>query len=122
MRCGRPRDGARRWASLKSTGCSDGYPDLFFHRRGHGGQIGLAIELKTGAVPLTRTQKAWREALLAEGCDHAVVRSRKEFKRVLALYMNGGGDAGAGGSSPRQVDAAAALRARGHSEASAIVV
>ena len=81
--------GARRWATLRSTGCSAGYPDLFMHRRGHNGEIGLAVELKIVDGVLSRAQKQWRDALIAEGCHFAVVHSLDEFKRTLDEYLHG---------------------------------
>ena len=86
---GKGKAGAIRWASLQATGCSPGYPDLFIHRRGAGGEIGLAVELKVGKNRLTPAQRVWRDALLAEGCHYAVVYSVAEFQAVLWSYLHG---------------------------------
>ena len=87
---GKPgKAGPIRWASLQATGCSPGYPDLFIHRRGADGEIGLAVELKVGANALTPAQRAWRDALVAEGCHYAVVYSVAEFQAVLQRYLHG---------------------------------
>ena len=77
------------WAILKSTGASAGYPDFFIHRRGHNGEIGLAIEFKVGDNDLTPDQKWWREELLAEGNEYKVVRSLAGFKKELHEYLHG---------------------------------
>ena len=74
---------------MQSTGCSPGYPDLFIHRRGHDGEIGLAVELKVEDKRLTRAQKKWRDALVAEGCQFAVIHSVAEFKQTLDTYLHG---------------------------------
>ena len=81
--------GAISWAILKSTGASAGYPDFFIHRRGHNGEIGLAIEFKVGDNDLTPDQKWWREELLAEGNEYKVVRSLAGFKKELHEYLHG---------------------------------
>lgn len=59
------------------------------HRRGCNGEIGLAVELKVGNNGLTPAQKEWRDALLAEGCEFAVVHSLDEFKPTLDKYLHG---------------------------------
>ena len=86
---GSKQDGARKWPSLKSTGCSAGYPDIFIHRRGFNGEIGLAVELKIGANRLSPAQKLWRDVLVAEGNHFAVVYSFEEFKSTLDEYLHG---------------------------------
>lgn len=84
-----PGAGARVWASLQSTGCSKGYPDMFFHRRGAKGEIGLAVELKLPGGKLKPEQEWWRDTLVDEGCHYAVVVSFQEFKTTLTDYLHG---------------------------------
>lgn len=85
------RQGAVQWTTLKSTGASAGYPDLFIHKRGFFGEIGLAVECKVVGNHLSEAQEGWRADLLTANCGYAVVHSLAEFKAAVSKYLDGTG-------------------------------
>ena len=91
------------------------------HRRGHNGEIGLAVELKTVVGVLTRAQKLWRDALVAEGCHFEVVRSLDEFKRTLDEYLHGRTAPAAPAAPARRASRARIESRRGTSELPLVV-
>lgn len=69
-------------AKLKRAGARPGVPDwLFFYA----GQL-YAIELKTRTGSLSTEQKDWRDGLIREGAEWALVRTLDDFIAQLAAW------------------------------------
>ena len=81
------RRGAKQWGIAKAAGASKGYPDLFVHRRGANGEIGLAVELKLPGRHLSLEQIRWRSKLIASGNAYMVAHSLQEFLSGLDNYL-----------------------------------
>ncbi len=75
-------------ANLKRMGVKPGVPDIFLPVT-RGPYAGLFIEMKHGKNQLTREQRAYLDALAAEGYDVAVCYSFQEAVTAVTRYLRG---------------------------------
>ena len=80
-------------ARLKAEGVKAGVLDIWFPVA-RGRYHGLVIELKTRTGRLTPEQKAWIEALTAQGWKALMCRGAAATVEVIELYLDGAAETG----------------------------
>lgn len=73
-------------AIMNGEGVTAGVADLLLLVARHG-YHGLCIEMKTKSGKQTPRQKAWQEAVTAQGYCYEVIRSFDEFKTLIDEYL-----------------------------------
>jgi len=69
---------------FKKIGVVPGVADLLFI---YGGTV-YCIELKTPTGTQQKKQKAWQEAVMAQGVKYYIIRSLEDFKKTINFIIN----------------------------------
>lgn len=77
---------AREAGRFKAMGTKAGFPDLFLPVA-RGNYHGLMVELKTATGRQSPLQRAWQEAVEAQGYRYAIARSVEQFEETVNDYL-----------------------------------
>jgi hypothetical protein len=81
----------KQWNKLKAEGATKGVADLIL-LVSSGDYRGLCIEMKTTAKHSKQSeeQKAFEEAVIAQGYGYAIPKTFEEFRSVIMNYLEKG--------------------------------
>lgn len=80
------RRNAREAGRFKAMGTKAGFPDLFLPVA-RGAWHGLFVEMKTATGRQSPLQRAWQEAVEAQGYRYEICRSAERFEEVVTNYL-----------------------------------
>lgn len=80
------RRNAREAGRFKAMGTKAGFPDLFLPVA-RGAWHGLFVEMKTETGRQSPLQRAWEEAVEAQGYRYEICRSAERFEEVVTNYL-----------------------------------
>ena len=80
---------AKQWQRLQAEGALPGVADLFLAIPS-GDLAGLWIEMKTTKGRQSDAQKRFEMSMIAAGFGYAMPKSREEFHKVVASYLEAG--------------------------------